>query len=44
LRLLEDADLARGLGDAGHRRALQDFSPARMVERYAALYRELIGS
>lgn len=44
LKLLEDAELATSLGEAARRRALQDFSPALTVERYAALYRELIRS
>jgi glycosyltransferase involved in cell wall biosynthesis len=39
--LLNDAELARRLGDAGRQRMLAEFSVERMIERHAALYREL---
>jgi len=39
--LLNDAALARRLGDAGRQRMLAEFSVERMIERHAALYREL---
>lgn len=42
LPILEDAALARRLGDAGRARMLTDFSVERMVERYTALYGELL--
>jgi glycosyltransferase involved in cell wall biosynthesis len=42
--LLEDADLARRLGDAGRARMLAEFSVERMIERHAALYSELAGN
>ena len=41
--VLNDADLSRRLGQAGQQRMLTEFSIERMVERHAALYRELIG-
>lgn len=39
--LLEDPDLAHRLGDAGRRRMLAEFSIEQMIQRHAALYREL---
>jgi glycosyltransferase involved in cell wall biosynthesis len=42
-RILNDAALARRLGEASRKRALDQFSVARMVDAYAALYRELLG-
>jgi glycosyltransferase involved in cell wall biosynthesis len=42
--LLNDAALARRLGDAGRARMLAEFSVERMIERHAALYRELMAS
>lgn len=42
LPILEDAALARRLGEAGRKRMLSEFGVARMVERYAALYDELL--
>ncbi|HEV3418639.1 MAG TPA: glycosyltransferase [Pirellulales bacterium] len=42
LPILEDADLARRLGAAGKARVTAEFSVERMVNRYAALYRELL--
>ena len=40
--LLNDADLARRLGQAGQQRALEQFSVEKMVGQYAELYRELL--
>ncbi len=37
-KLLDNADLARRLGDAGRLRAAADFGVERMVDRYMALY------
>ncbi len=37
-KLLDDADLARKLGAAGHERAAREFSVERMIDRYTALY------
>ena len=42
-RLLDDAELARRLGEAGRRRMLAEFTIEQMVERHAELYRELLG-
>lgn len=42
-KILEDPELAKRLGAAGRRRMLDEFSVGRMVERHAALYRELLG-
>jgi glycosyltransferase involved in cell wall biosynthesis len=42
-KILNDRELARRLGAAGRRRMEQEFSIAAMVERHAALYRELLG-
>ena len=41
-RLLEDAELARRLGEAGRRRMLAEFTVEQMIARHAALYRELV--
>jgi len=41
--LLDDETLRRRLGDAGRARASRDFTVEQMVERHAALYRELAG-
>lgn len=41
-RILEDADLARRLGEAGRQRVLSQFTVEQMIERHAALYRELL--
>jgi glycosyltransferase involved in cell wall biosynthesis len=41
-RLLEDAELARRLGDAGRERARSDFSVEKMVGDYTALYHRLM--
>ena len=41
-RILDDADLARRLGEAGRQRVLTEFTIERMVDRHAALYRELL--
>ncbi|HQU42938.1 MAG: glycosyl transferase family 1 [Planctomycetia bacterium 21-64-5] len=42
-RVLEDAELAGRLGAAGRQRMLSEFSVEKMVERHAALYRDLLG-
>lgn len=42
-RLLDDAPLAARLGRAGRERAEREFAPGPMIERYAELYRELLG-
>jgi glycosyltransferase involved in cell wall biosynthesis len=36
--LLDDADLGRRLGNAGQRRATEQFGGAQLVERYASVY------
>lgn len=41
-RILTDPALARRLGDAARERMHREFSVERMVERHAALYRELL--
>jgi glycosyltransferase involved in cell wall biosynthesis len=41
-KILDDAALAHRLGSAGRQRMLDHFSVAAMVERHAALYRELL--
>ncbi|MHB1034957.1 MAG: glycosyltransferase [Pirellulales bacterium] len=40
--LLNDADLAKRLGEAGRRRMLQEFSVEKMVQRHVELYRRLL--
>lgn len=40
--ILDDAELARRFGDAARRRVLEGFTVERMIERHAALYRELL--
>jgi glycosyltransferase involved in cell wall biosynthesis len=42
--LLRDRDRATALGAAGHERALEQFSVARMVERTRAVYEEAVGA
>jgi len=42
-KILEDRELQRRLGEAGRARVLSQFSIETMVERHAALYRELLG-
>jgi glycosyltransferase involved in cell wall biosynthesis len=42
LPILEDAELARRLGDAGREKMLREFTVEQMVDRYAALYGELL--
>lgn len=42
LKLLEDSQLARQLGEAGRRRMETEFTVERMVDRHAELYRELL--
>lgn len=41
--LLDDESLRRRLGEAGRERILREFTTQQMVERHAALYRELVG-
>jgi glycosyltransferase involved in cell wall biosynthesis len=41
--LLDDTDLARRMGQAGRQRMLAEFSVDKMVQRHAAMYRELMG-
>ena len=41
-KLLKDPDLGRRLGAAGQERARREFSVQTMVERHAALYREVL--
>ena len=41
--ILEDSDLAQRLGLAARERMLSEFSVEKMIERYAELYRELLG-
>lgn len=41
-KLLDDAELARRLGEAGRQRVLNEFTVERMVERHAQLYREVL--
>lgn len=43
LKLLNDPQLRRQMGDAARDRVLSQFSVERMVERHAELYRELLG-
>ena len=40
--LLDDAELARRLGQAGRRRVQREFSVETMIRRHADLYRELL--
>jgi glycosyltransferase involved in cell wall biosynthesis len=42
-RLLDDEPLRKRLGEAGRNRVFHEFTVQRMVERHAALYRELVG-
>jgi len=42
-KILEDAELAKCLGAAGQQRILAEFTVAAMVDRHAALYREILG-
>lgn len=42
-RLLLDPDLRRRVADAARQRMLAEFSVATMVERHAAVYREILG-
>ncbi|MBI2823384.1 MAG: glycosyltransferase [Planctomycetia bacterium] len=41
-RLLDNADLARQLGEAGRKRVLSEFTVEKMIARHAELYRELL--
>jgi L-malate glycosyltransferase len=43
LRVLEDTDLSRRLGESARKRAVHEFSLNRTVERYHGLYRRLTG-
>jgi glycosyltransferase involved in cell wall biosynthesis len=43
-QLLDDPELARRLGSAGRARAAERFSAHAMIDRFAALYRELLDS
>ena len=40
--LLDNPERARAMGEAGRRRALDEFSVPRMIERFVTLYRELL--
>lgn len=42
-KILEDPELGRRLGTAGRQRILAEFTVESMVEKHAALYRELLG-
>jgi len=42
MRLLDDPGLARNMGQAGRQRMLDEFSVAKMVDRHARLYGELV--
>jgi glycosyltransferase involved in cell wall biosynthesis len=42
LAMLNDAELARRLGEAGRERVLANFSVRQMVDRHAELYRRLL--
>lgn len=42
-KILEDRELAKRLGEGGRQRILKEFSVESMVEKHAALYRELLG-
>jgi len=42
-KLLDDAALAKRLGQAGRRRVQRDFTVEKMVRCHAELYRELLG-
>ena len=41
--LLEQPDAAKRLGEAGQKKILDEYGVDRMVERYAAIYREVMG-
>jgi len=41
--LMVSADLRRRLGDSAHRRVAEQYSARRMAERYARVYREVLG-
>jgi glycosyltransferase involved in cell wall biosynthesis len=41
-KILEDPELRQRLGEAGRQRILSEFSVERMIDRYAALYREVL--
>jgi glycosyltransferase involved in cell wall biosynthesis len=42
-KILDDRELARRLGEAGRERIAAEFTTRTMVERHAALYREILG-
>jgi glycosyltransferase involved in cell wall biosynthesis len=43
LKLLDDEELNRRLGEAGRQRVFAEFSVEKMVERHRTLYQELLG-
>jgi len=43
LRLLSDEDLRRRFGEAGRRRAVEEFSQDAIVRRYRAIYQRVTG-
>jgi glycosyltransferase involved in cell wall biosynthesis len=43
LRLLEDDELRRGMGEAGRRRAVEIFSQDEIVGRYRTIYERVMG-
>jgi glycosyltransferase involved in cell wall biosynthesis len=43
LTLAADPDARRLMGEAGRARALEEFTEERMLERTAAVYREVLG-
>ena len=42
-KILDEPDLARRLGAAGQQRVTNEFSVTAMIDKHAALYRELLG-
>jgi glycosyltransferase involved in cell wall biosynthesis len=44
LKILEDSNLARRLGEAGRRRVLEHFSAAAMIQRHVTLYHEILNA
>ena len=42
IEILDDSQLARRLGNGGRRRMVEQFGIEKMVQRYAAMYRELM--
>jgi glycosyltransferase involved in cell wall biosynthesis len=43
-RLLQDAELARRLGEAARRRTAEQFSVEKLIERHVSLYEDLLGT